>query len=84
MRAAEAIYPKNTDSVENRMLYGRVQQYAEIIDHETRLPALAFIVHEIATWPCDCEHPETGETGIIVCLSCRARAALQDAEGSSE
>ena len=44
-------------------------------------PAMFEITEEISRWGCDCDHPEPGEDGIIVCLSCRARAALAAARG---
>lgn len=45
-------------------------------------PALRAFAEEVAEEPCECDLPEEGESGIILCRRCRAREALASTRGA--
>lgn len=46
-------------------------------------PELLEALERIAEWTCDCDEPEEGEEGTIVCQGCIARAAIAKAKGEA-
>jgi len=45
-------------------------------DPAETVAALVELVEELRDWGCECDEPEEGEDGTILCMRCRAHAAL--------
>jgi hypothetical protein len=63
-----------TRFVEEVAYVGAIQERDSL---RTERDTLAEALREIAAWECECDMPEPGEDGVILCFGCRARAALK-------